>query len=73
MGSEASYVVLKDVAGDEGFIDARVFVRFQMLEGIFRDTFVLCGLYMENLVVSKQFVCAGGCRERERAYLCSVA
>lgn len=34
---DGAYVVLEDVAGDEGFIDARVFVRFQMLQRIFRD------------------------------------
>ena len=40
-----AYVVLKDVAGDEGFIDTRIFVRFEMLERIFRDALMRRGFY----------------------------
>lgn len=39
--AEGPYVVFKDVAGDEGLVDARVFVRFEVLERVVRDAFVL--------------------------------
>jgi hypothetical protein len=42
--ADVSYVVLENVAGDEGFVDARVFVRSQVLQRIFRDALVLCSL-----------------------------
>jgi hypothetical protein len=45
-GSQASYVVLEDVAGDEGFVDARVLVRLQVLERIFGDALVLCSVWI---------------------------
>jgi hypothetical protein len=32
-----AYIVFEDVAGDGGFVNARVFVRFQMLQRIFGD------------------------------------
>lgn len=37
-----AYVVLEDVAGDEGFVDARVFVCFEMLQRVFGDALMLC-------------------------------
>jgi hypothetical protein len=37
-----AYVVFKDVAGDEGLVHARVFVRFQVLQGVFRHALMLC-------------------------------
>jgi hypothetical protein len=33
--------MLEDVAGDEGFVDARVFVGFKLVQRFFRDAFVL--------------------------------
>jgi hypothetical protein len=34
-GEGCAYVMLEDVARDEGFIDARVFVRAEVLQRIF--------------------------------------
>ena len=31
------YIVLQDVFGDQGLVDAGVFVRFQVNQGFFRD------------------------------------
>jgi hypothetical protein len=41
---DGAYVVLEDVAGDEGLVDARVFVRSEVLQGIFRDALMLCSV-----------------------------
>jgi hypothetical protein len=55
--------VLEDVSGDEGFIDARVFVRFEVLECVFRYTLMLGGFCRQHLI-SKQWQCVEdiGCR-----------
>jgi hypothetical protein len=45
---EGAYVMLEDVAGDEGFIDARVFVRSEVLQRIFGDAFMPGGFYTFN-------------------------
>lgn len=37
--------MLEDVAGDEGFVDARVFVRPEVLQGIFRHALMPLSLY----------------------------
>lgn len=34
--------MFEDVAGDEGFVDARIFVRLQMLQRILGDALMLC-------------------------------
>jgi hypothetical protein len=38
---KGAYVVFKDVARDEGLVDTRVFVCFEVLQGIFRDALML--------------------------------
>ena len=35
--------MLENVARDEGFVDTRVFVRSEVLQGIFRDALMPCG------------------------------
>jgi hypothetical protein len=34
---QGAYIMLEDVAGNEGLVDARVFVRSKVLQRIFRD------------------------------------
>jgi len=65
--------VLEDVAGDEGFVDTRVFVCFQMLKRICGDTFVLCGLCTPNMMVSEQSSHTRGVSYRGKWYLYSAA
>jgi hypothetical protein len=45
---DGAYVMLEDVAGDEGFIDARVLVCSQVLQRIVGDAFVPRGLCTIN-------------------------
>jgi hypothetical protein len=42
---DGAYVVLEDVAGDEGFIDAGVFVGFQVLQRVFGDALMRRSFY----------------------------
>jgi hypothetical protein len=51
--SGASYVVLEDVAGDEGLVDARVLVRSQVLQRIVRDALVLCSFCIHPRELAK--------------------
>lgn len=39
------YVMLEDVVRYQRFVDARVFIRFEMDEGILRDALVYCFSY----------------------------
>jgi hypothetical protein len=55
------YVVFEDISGYKGFVDARVFVRFEVLEGVFRYTLVFGGFWMKHQI-SKQWQCVEGCR-----------
>jgi hypothetical protein len=43
-----AYVVLEDVAGDEGFVDARVLVCSQVLQRVFGDALMPRGIYTIN-------------------------
>jgi hypothetical protein len=45
--------MFQDVAGDEGFIDARVFVGSEMLQCIFGDALMPCSFCREKLAISK--------------------
>lgn len=46
--------MLEDVAGDEGFIDARVFVRLEMLQRILGHAFVLCSFCAQFTALANQ-------------------
>lgn len=47
---QGAYVMLEDVAGDEGFVDARVFVRPEVLQRIFGDALMPRGFCAINHV-----------------------
>ena len=48
--------MFEDVAGDEGFVDARVFVRPQVLQGIFGDALVPRSFYTATSWLEKKIV-----------------
>ena len=53
-----AYVVLEDVARDEGLVDTRVLVRLQVLKRIFGDTLMLRGLctqYQQTLLCAHSY------------------
>jgi hypothetical protein len=67
-GRQGAYVMLEDVAGDEGFVDARVFVGSEVLQGIFGDALMPRGFCAINHGQwnAPSWVVKG-------AYLCSAA
>jgi hypothetical protein len=50
--------VFKDVAGDEGLVHARVFVRFEMLQGVLGHALMLCAFCAQKMISIYRYIVA---------------